>query len=166
MGLNIREIVPRRQITFEELNGKIIAVDAFNAIYQFLSSIRQYDGTPLTDKQGRITSHLSGLFNRNINLLSEGMKLIYVFDGKPPELKKKTRESRQDVKDIAKEKLAVRMAQIFKLFLKLSALNYFLINLHIIMSGRKCMLCAFSNFIAASIHDNYLYSQVFHILWA
>jgi flap endonuclease-1 len=104
MGLNIREIVPRRQITFEELNGKVIAVDAFNAIYQFLSSIRQYDGTPLTDKQGRITSHLSGLFNRNINLLSEGIKLVYVFDGKPPELKKKTRENRQDVKDIAKER--------------------------------------------------------------
>ena len=50
-----------------DLKGKTIAVDAFNALYQFLSSIRQYDGTPLQDKNGKITSHLSGLFYRNLN---------------------------------------------------------------------------------------------------
>ncbi|MFA5992611.1 MAG: flap endonuclease-1 [Candidatus Pacearchaeota archaeon] len=104
MGLNIRDIVPRKQITFEELKGKVIAVDAFNAIYQFLSSIRQYDGTPLQDSKGRITSHLSGLFNRNANLLTEGIKLIYVFDGKPPELKFQTREKRIETKENAKAK--------------------------------------------------------------
>src|SRR3989344_3067162 len=79
MGLNIREIVPRRQLEAGELRGKIIAVDAFNALYQFLTSIRQYDGTPLQDSKGRTTSHLSGLFYRNVALLSEGIKLIYVF---------------------------------------------------------------------------------------
>ncbi len=104
MGLNIRDIVPRREISFSELKGKVIAVDAFNAIYQFLSSIRQYDGTPLQDKQGNITSHLSGLFYRNISLLSEGIKLAYVFDGKPPEKKFATNEARKKAKDIAKEK--------------------------------------------------------------
>ena len=104
MGLNIRDIVPREEISFSDLKGKVIAVDAFNAIYQFLSSIRQYDGTPLMDKSGGISSHLSGLFYRNINLLSEGLKLIYVFDGKPPEKKFETNEARREAKDIAKEK--------------------------------------------------------------
>jgi flap endonuclease-1 len=104
MGLNIRDIVPKREIQFSDLNGKVIAVDAFNAIYQFLSSIRQYDGTPLKDSKGKITSHLSGIFYRNINLLDEGIKLIYVFDGKPPELKMKTREIRTDAKKIAEER--------------------------------------------------------------
>ena len=80
MGLQIGGIVPRKEVTFAELKGKIIAVDAFNAIYQFLSSIRQPDGTPLMDSKRRVTSHLSGLFYRNIALLSEGIKLIYVFD--------------------------------------------------------------------------------------
>ena len=98
MGLNIREIVPRRQITFEELNGKIIAVDAFNAIYQFLTSIRQPDGTPLMDFKGNVTSHLSGLFYRNMNLILEGVKLIYVFDGIAPDLKGKTHEKRNEMK--------------------------------------------------------------------
>ncbi|MBS3091881.1 flap endonuclease-1 [Candidatus Pacearchaeota archaeon] len=104
MGLNIREIVPRRQLEAGELRGKIIAVDAFNALYQFLTSIRQYDGTPLQDSKGRTTSHLSGLFYRNVALLSEGIKLIYVFDGKPPEMKAGTNNNRNERKDIANAK--------------------------------------------------------------
>jgi len=104
MGLQIGDIVPRREIKFEELKGEIVAVDAFNAIYQFLSSIRQRDGTPLMDSKSRVTSHLSGLFYRNIALLSEGIKLIYVFDGEYNVLKTRTHEKRQKAKDLAEEK--------------------------------------------------------------
>jgi len=104
MGLNIREIIPRKEIEFSSLKDKIVCVDAFNVLYQFLSTIRQYDGTPLMDDQKRITSHLSGIFYRNVSLLSEGVKMIYVFDGKPPELKSKIHKKRGNIKDIAKEK--------------------------------------------------------------
>lgn len=104
MGLQIGDIVQRREISFSDLKGKIIAVDAFNTIYQFLSSIRQPDGTPLMDSNGEVTSHLSGLFYRNVNLLSEGIKLIYVFDGEYDVLKGKEKERRQEAKDAAKEK--------------------------------------------------------------
>ena len=103
MGLQIGNIVPRRAIDFKELKNKIIAVDAFNTIYQFLSTIRQPDGTPLKDNKGNVTSHLSGLFYRNLNLMLEGLKLVYVFDGKTPDLKKATHEKRQEVKDKARE---------------------------------------------------------------
>ena len=102
MGLNIREIIPRKEIELEELKGEIVCVDAFNTLYQFLSTIRQQDGTPLMDDKKRITSHLSGLFYRNIALLSEGIKLVYVFDGIPPELKGKTQEKRLGNKQLAK----------------------------------------------------------------
>ena len=104
MGLQIGGIVPRREIKFEELKEKIIAVDAFNAIYQFLSSIRQPDGTPLMDCKRRITSHLSGLFYRNSALLSEGIKLIYVFDGEYNDLKRRTHDIREESKEKAREK--------------------------------------------------------------
>ena len=104
MGLNIREIIPRREIEPSELRGKILCVDAFNALYQFLSSVKQADGTPLMDNQKRITSHLSGIFYRNISLLEEGMKLVYVFDGEPPALKGKTHEKRGENREIAKER--------------------------------------------------------------
>jgi flap endonuclease-1 len=62
------------------------------------------DGTPLMDNQKRITSHLSGIFYRNIALLEQGIKLVYVFDGVPPEAKKKTREKRENAKDLAKDR--------------------------------------------------------------
>jgi len=104
MGLQIGDIVPRKSLEFKDLKGKIVAVDAFNAIYQFLSSIRQPDGTPLMDDTGRTTSHLSGLFYRNISLMSEGIKLIYVFDGKSPELKNRTKEDRREKKAEARAK--------------------------------------------------------------
>lgn len=104
MGVQISEIVPRKEISLKDLKNKIIAIDAMNTLYQFLTTIRQPDGTPLMDKQGKITSHLSGLFYRNLNLLQEGMKPIYVFDGIPLELKNKEIEKRIQAKDIAKEK--------------------------------------------------------------
>ncbi len=104
MGLNIREIIPRKEIEIEDLKEKTICVDAFNALYQFLSSIRQPDGTPLKDSKERITSHLSGIFYRNISLLAEGIKLIYVFDGKAPDLKRKIHKKRQEARDNAGER--------------------------------------------------------------
>lgn len=104
MGLNIREIIPRREIEISELKDKTLCVDAFNTLYQFLSTIRQPDGTPLMDNEKRITSHLSGIFYRNINLLDEGIKLIYVFDGFAPNLKVRTHKKRQEARDLAKEK--------------------------------------------------------------
>jgi len=104
MGVKIGEIVPKEEIKLDALRCKILAVDAFNAIYQFLSIIRQADGTPLKDSKGNITSHLSGLFYRNVNLLEKGLKLVYVFDGERPVFKKRTVEERKRIREEAKEK--------------------------------------------------------------
>ncbi|MCH7902341.1 flap endonuclease-1 [archaeon] len=104
MGLNISEIIPRKEIEIPDLRGKTVCVDAFNILYQFLSSVRQVDGTPLMDDKKRVTSHLSGIFYRNISLLSEGIKLVYVFDGKPPELKFKTHKNREFGRELASER--------------------------------------------------------------
>jgi flap endonuclease-1 len=104
MGLNIREIIPRKELKISDLKGKILCVDAFNTLYQFLSTIRQPDGTPLMDSKQRVTSHLSGILYRNVALLSEGIQLVYVFDGKPPELKFKTAKKRRSGRELAKER--------------------------------------------------------------
>lgn len=104
MGVQISEIVPKKAIDLTDLEGKTIAVDAFNWLYQFLSSIRQPDGTPLMDAKGRTTSHLSGLFYRNAKLIENGIKTVYVFDGKPSKLKKFEQDRRRQAKAEAKEK--------------------------------------------------------------
>ena len=87
------------------MRGKKVSIDAYNAIYQFLTAIRQPDGTPLIDSQGKITSHLSGIFYRTINLMENGIIPIYVFDGKPPELKSAELQRRKKIKEEAEKKL-------------------------------------------------------------
>jgi len=87
MGVDLGEIIPRERVELEQLSGLKLAVDAYNTLYQFLAIIRGASGEHLKDSMGRVTSHLSGLFYRSLNLLELGMKLVYIFDGKPPELK-------------------------------------------------------------------------------
>ena len=101
MGVDLRELVPKTIITLEDLSGKAIAIDAYNALYQFLAIIRQPDGTPLKDSSGRVTSHLSGLLYRTSNLVELGTRLIYVFDGAPPALKEVEIKRRRRVKEQA-----------------------------------------------------------------
>jgi flap endonuclease-1 len=98
MGLNLKSLVIREKTKLESFSNKVIAIDAYNAIYQFLASIRGPDGMQLTDSEGRITSHLSGLLYRNINFLSLGIKPVWVFDGKPPSLKTAEIERRRQIK--------------------------------------------------------------------
>ena len=98
MGVNLRSIVPIKPVRLEDLSGKSIAIDAYNALYQFLAIIRQPDGTPLKDGTGKVTSHLSGLLYRTSNLVEMGIKPIYVFDGVPPVLKAVEIERRRQVK--------------------------------------------------------------------
>ncbi len=104
MGVDISDLVQKRPTTLAALGGKIVAFDAFNIPYQFLASIRQEDGTPLMDFKGRPTGHLSGLFYRNARLIENGIKPVYVFDGTPPEFKKKEIERRQEAKKEAEAK--------------------------------------------------------------
>ncbi len=104
MGVALRDILAdyKHPALTNELPGTG-AVDAYNALYQFLSIIRQPDGTALMDKEGRITSHLSGIFFRTTSLLEMGVMPVWVFDGKPPELKAKTISARQEVRKKAEE---------------------------------------------------------------
>jgi len=103
MGVDIGGLFKKEEISFQKLNDKIIAIDAYNVLHQFLSIIRQRDGTPLKDSQGRITSHLSGLFYRTANMVDARIKPVYVFDGVPHPLKMKTLEQRKMRKEQAEK---------------------------------------------------------------
>ena len=98
MGLDLKSLLIRDKTKLESFTNKIVAIDAYNAIYQFLAIIRGPEGLHLTDTQGRVTSHITGLLYRNINFLSLGIKPVYVFDGKPPSLKSAEIEHRKQIK--------------------------------------------------------------------
>jgi flap endonuclease-1 len=104
MGVQISNILPKKEIEITDLSGKTMAVDAFLWLHQFLSIIRQPDGTPLKDSKGRVTSHLSGLFYRSAKLIEKNIKLIWVFDGEPPSFKAGTTQERREIKEEAHKK--------------------------------------------------------------
>jgi len=105
MGVALRDIIAeyKNPVTWDGLSG-VAAIDANNALYQFLTIIRQPDGTPLMDHKGRVTSHLSGILFRMVNFLEKGIKPVFVFDGKPPDLKNATIAVRRKIRDDAGEK--------------------------------------------------------------
>jgi flap endonuclease-1 len=104
MGVDLGALVSKREINLDYLRGRVIGIDAFNTLYQFLSIIRGMDGSPLMDSKGRITSHLSGLLYRTANILENEIRPVFVFDGEPSKLKEKTREERKKIRTQAEEK--------------------------------------------------------------
>ena len=104
MGVKFKDIVTPENIKFQDLESKIVALDAANVIYQFLSSIRQVDGTPLMDENKNITSHFSGILYRTSSLIEKGIKPIYIFDGRSDALKKDTQDKRREVKEESQKK--------------------------------------------------------------
>ncbi|MEM4260010.1 MAG: flap endonuclease-1 [Candidatus Woesearchaeota archaeon] len=107
MGSKINELFEGNKIKIDDLRGKTLVVDSYNQLYMFLSSIRGADGSYLTDSKGNVTSHLSGLFSRFTNLMKHDIKFIFVFDGKPPELKMRERERRAQIKKEAELKFEI-----------------------------------------------------------
>jgi len=102
MGVSLTEFVSGKTIKIEELSGKVVAIDAFNFLYQFLASLRGPDGSLLTDSHGAVTSHLVGLFSRTSKLMQIGVKCVFVFDGEHPALKQREIERRSKIKESAR----------------------------------------------------------------
>jgi len=102
MGVALREVLRDYKVPvgWDSLSGTA-AIDGNNALYQFLTTIRQQDGTPLMNSEGKVTSHLSGLFFRTARFLEYGLRPVYIFDGKPPDLKSSTITKRRELRDKA-----------------------------------------------------------------
>ncbi len=98
MGVALTELLLIKEINLESLQNKVLVVDTPMWMYQFLSSIRQRDGSLLTDSKGNVTSHLMGLLSRISNLTQQGIKMAFVFDGEPPKLKHITLQKRKEIK--------------------------------------------------------------------
>ena len=101
MGVDLGELFTKEPCRFEDFKDQVVALDGYNILHQFLSSIRQRDGTPLKDAQGRITSHLSGLLYRTANMAAARIRPVYIFDGTPHPLKARTIQQRRERKEQA-----------------------------------------------------------------
>lgn len=90
---------------FENYFGRKIAVDASMSMYQFLIVVGRQGDQMLTNEVGEITSHIQGMFYRTSRMLQAGIKPVYVFDGKPPKLKRDELDRRFVRRDDAKDDL-------------------------------------------------------------
>lgn len=84
--------------------GRKVAIDASMSIYQFLIAVRQ-EGNVLTNEAGETTSHLMGIFYRTIRMVDNGIKPVYVFDGKPPDMKSGELAKRKEKREEAQKNL-------------------------------------------------------------
>jgi flap endonuclease-1 len=98
MGVAIGDLLYKEEIEISSLKNKLLGVDGHNITYQFLTTIRDVNGDYLTNSKGRVTSHIIGLFYRLSKILEDNIDLVFVFDGKPLELKKDTIAKRKDIK--------------------------------------------------------------------
>ncbi len=102
MGVKIGSLIPAREVELDDLAGRVIGIDGYNTVYQFLARIRRkFTGEPLRDKKGRVTSHLSGILYRVSNFVEAGIKPVFVWDGMPPRFKKWTIRARRAVREEA-----------------------------------------------------------------
>jgi len=139
MGVDISGILIKHQTSIKENSGITVSIDAFNIIYQFLSSIRGEDGEPLKDEYGNITSHISGIFYRTATLLENNIKPVYSFDGKPYRLKNETLKERKAIKEknIAELNIAIEAHDTAKIKTLSSRINY--ITEDIISESKKLL---------------------------
>ena len=108
MGCNLRDLTTPHAVELHDLEGQRIAVDAFLIAYQFITSLRSrgsgQDGGPLRDANGHPVSHLMGFLDRATAMIEAGIDPVFVFDGRPHELKSDTLAERKKRKIEAKEK--------------------------------------------------------------
>jgi flap endonuclease-1 len=86
-----------------EFSGQRVAVDVFLNAYQFITSLTGADGKPLS-YEGRPVAHLMGFLDRATWMLENGIDPVFIFDGRPHQLKMETLAGRRSRKDNANTK--------------------------------------------------------------
>ena len=104
MGCNLRDLAKAESIDLSDLAGEKIGVDVFLSAYQFITAMTGEDGRPLSDSKSRPVAHLMGFLDRATILIASGIEPVFVFDGKPPDLKRETLDDRRARKNVAKKK--------------------------------------------------------------
>ena len=97
MGCNLRDLVSPESIELSDLSGQRVAIDVFLNSYQFITSMTGVDGKPLSF-DGKPVAHLMGFLARATVMISEGIDPVFVFDGKPHDLKRETLDGRRERK--------------------------------------------------------------------
>ena len=103
LGCNLRDLATAHPLELNEMAGQKIAVDVFLNAYQFITSLVGQEGKPLSFN-GKPVAHLMGFLDRATWMLENGIEPVFIFDGRPHDLKLETLAGRKERKVEAVEK--------------------------------------------------------------
>ena len=101
MGCNLKDLVRPESINLNDLEGERVAIDVFLSAYQFITAMTGEDGRPLS-RDGKPVAHIMGFLDRATTLIAAGIDPVFVFDGRPHNLKQDTLRERRERKENAK----------------------------------------------------------------
>ena len=91
-------------IGLHKFKDKRVAIDTSIFLYKSLINVR-YKGDYLKNNNGKIISHIQGIYYKTNTYLSLGITPIYIFDGKPPIEKNECIQERNKKAQKCKEKM-------------------------------------------------------------
>ncbi len=96
----LRELAAIEPITFDDLEGQILAIDAHNWLYRYLTiTVRFTDSAVYTRDDGTEVANLIGILQGVAKLLEASITPVFVFDGEPSILKADEIERRREQRE-------------------------------------------------------------------
>jgi flap endonuclease-1 len=108
MGLaDLRQLAVIRSVGYDELDGDVIAVDAHNWLYRYLTTTVKFTSEDVyTTAAGEEVANLIGVVQGVAKFLEHDLTPVFVFDGGVTELKEAEVERRREQRAEAEERMA------------------------------------------------------------
>lgn len=110
---------------FSDFSNQRIAIDASLLIYQYVIGIRN-TSSDLISSEGDFTSHIHAVVSKSLLYLDNNITPIFVFDGKPPDMKSDVLIKRRSERMLAKKQYEDELdeGEKIKLFKKSTIITY------------------------------------------
>ncbi len=104
---DLRQLAALREVSFDDVAGSVVAVDAHNWLYRYLTTTVKWTRDEVyTTSDGREVANLVGIVQGLPKFFEHDIVPVFVFDGGVTELKDDEIEARREQKEKARERLA------------------------------------------------------------
>jgi flap endonuclease-1 len=104
---DLRQLAAIEDVTFEEIAGSVVAVDAHNWLYRYLTTTVKFTADEVyTTNGGDEVANLVGIVQGLPKFFEHDLTPVFVFDGGVTDLKEDEVERRRDEREKAEERLA------------------------------------------------------------
>ncbi|MFW5900281.1 MAG: flap endonuclease-1 [Halodesulfurarchaeum sp.] len=107
MGLaDLRQLAVLSEVSYEELDGEVVAVDAHNWLYRYLTTTVKFTSEDVyTTRDGTEVANLIGVVQGLPKFFEHDLTPVFVFDGGVTELKSEEVKRRREQREAATERM-------------------------------------------------------------